>query len=111
MEAFVLSNKANPTWRCPVCNNPTNYEHLFIDEFFENIIKEVGVDEERESVKIYKDGTWELFDIEYNSNHSESDSDSDQPAFKKRKLNLSNNILISNVNTSNISSKVIDLTL
>ena len=111
MESFILLNKTNPGWKCPVCGVLANCDNLVVDEFLLQILHEVGPDEERESVKLAQDGTWELFDIEYNNNHSASESESeDEQPRKIQKLTASSDI--ATPTTFNPPSPVIiDLTL
>jgi len=117
LDSFVESNKASPTWKCPVCFIHTQYDDLSVDEYFSQILEKIKDDEERESIKIFKDGEWEFIDSEFTSNHSSSDDDDDDdatspPPTKSRKLSSHHLIAHSKeFDLSAQSSNLIDLTL
>ncbi|KAK1420215.1 hypothetical protein QVD17_21625 [Tagetes erecta] len=53
---FIEANSIEPTWKCPVCNNPVCYPDIRIDQDFLKILNEVPDDVN--DVMISDDGSW-----------------------------------------------------
>ena len=61
MDTFLQLNKRNPKWKCPVCSKIIYFNNLFIDQYFANILKEIGDNEDEESIQIFPDSSWRFF--------------------------------------------------
>ncbi|CAO1625726.1 unnamed protein product [Sympodiomycopsis kandeliae] len=57
---FFMSNEQSPTWNCPHCNKTIQPDDLFIDGYFEDIVKRVPDDED--AVDFEQDGSWRTKD-------------------------------------------------
>lgn len=76
LETYLLMNQTDPSWNCPVCNKHVPHDRLVVDQYFVEILKQVGSDDVAESIKMDENGKWEVFSIEF-GDHSESDDDDD----------------------------------
>lgn len=57
---FFMSNEQAPTWQCPHCSKILNPEELFIDGYFEDILRKVS--EYEDAVDVDADGSWRTRD-------------------------------------------------
>ncbi|CAO1628889.1 unnamed protein product [Parajaminaea phylloscopi] len=57
---FFMSNEQAPTWQCPHCSKALKPEDLFIDGYFEDILRKVP--EGEDAVDVDADGTWRTRD-------------------------------------------------
>ncbi|CZT05813.1 related to E3 SUMO-protein ligase pli1 [Rhynchosporium agropyri] len=56
--SYLQLQEQGPTWLCPICNNPAPFEHLAVDEYVQNILKQTS--KSIDQVIIQPDGKWEL---------------------------------------------------
>lgn len=75
LETYLLMNKAQPNWECPVCSKKTLTDDLIVDEYMKEILNIVGDDEVAESIKMDENGKWELFKIEFGDHSSDSEDE------------------------------------
>ena len=76
-------NKSNPSWSCPSCAVQTPWSELIVDEYMQSILVAVGSEDIGESIQLQKDGTWALFQVQFDD-HSESDSEEEPSKLSKR---------------------------
>lgn len=57
---YFMSNEQSPTWTCPHCSKTLRPEDLFIDGYFDDILKRVPEDED--NVEVDPDGSWHTRD-------------------------------------------------
>jgi hypothetical protein len=74
LETYLVLNKNTNSWKCPICSCSATIDHLFVDDYMFSILREVGSDDNGESVKINKTGEWDIFEVD-TGDHSESDDD------------------------------------
>lgn len=51
---FLMMNEQRPSWICPVCNKPSEFEYLRVDEYFTEILEQCTSEE----VQLLEDGSW-----------------------------------------------------
>lgn len=71
-EDFLQLQEQAPTWTCPICSKPAQWEHLVVDRFVQHILENTKRDTEQ--VTIEPNGTWHLLKSE----------DDDQPESERR---------------------------
>jgi len=61
LQAFISSNKIEPTWSCPICKKPCHLADLKIDSFLLFIINSLNVPKDCVEIKLYANGKWEPY--------------------------------------------------
>jgi len=59
---FLALQEQAPTWTCPICNKPAQWENLVFDQFVQEILRNTAQDTEQ--VTIEPDGRWHLIKTE-----------------------------------------------
>ncbi|KAK5947877.1 E3 SUMO-protein ligase pli1 [Knufia fluminis] len=82
---YLALQEQAPTWTCPICNRPAQWDNLVYDQFVEEILRNTHKDIEQ--VTIEPDGRWHVIKTEEDepkpktpnpfSNHHDSDDDDD----------------------------------
>jgi len=55
---FLMMNEQRPSWVCPVCNKPSEFEYLRVDKYFLEILQQC----KGEEVELFEDGTWKSYE-------------------------------------------------
>ncbi|KAK6633301.1 hypothetical protein RUM44_003902 [Polyplax serrata] len=71
---FLQMNEKKPTWICPVCDNPAEYDKLFLDGYFESILSCERLPSDVNEIEVHSDGSWSSVRIKIEENISESES-------------------------------------
>ncbi|KAJ3414731.1 SUMO ligase siz1, partial [Chytridiales sp. JEL 0842] len=83
LESFLLLNETHPTWTCPTCSNIVAFKDIFVDGYFEELLRSAASDKRGvETVEIQTDGTWTLQappEAESCEDSSDSDDESRNP--------------------------------
>ncbi|KAH0540521.1 hypothetical protein KQX54_017954 [Cotesia glomerata] len=58
---FLQMNEYKSAWNCPICNEPTSFEDIVIDGYFDDILKSSKLKPETNEVKLRRDGSWDNF--------------------------------------------------
>lgn len=67
LQAFISSNKIEPTWMCPICMNPCSLADLKIDSFLSFIINSINVPKTCEEIELYANGKWKACSLDNDS--------------------------------------------
>ncbi|GLH13701.1 E3 SUMO-protein ligase PIAS1 [Gryllus bimaculatus] len=80
---YLQMNEKKPTWTCPVCQGPAEFDNLVIDSFFTKILKSEKINDSKE-IQLHLDGSWTFL------------ADKQQP---QNKLNTCVNIKVKDFNS------------
>ncbi|XP_057324410.1 E3 SUMO-protein ligase PIAS4-A-like [Microplitis mediator] len=58
---FLKMNELKAKWNCPICNKPTSYDDLVIDDYFNEILSSSKLKPDVNEVQLFKDGSWDNF--------------------------------------------------
>lgn len=79
---YLALQEQAPTWTCPICSRPAQWEHLVFDYYVKDILE--NTHEDTEQVTIEPNGKWHLIKNEESqerpnpsTNHNDSDDDDD----------------------------------
>ncbi|KAE8268933.1 hypothetical protein A4X09_0g3409 [Tilletia walkeri] len=64
-DTFFQLNEQTPSWNCPVCNNGINADDLILDQFVEDILKQVP--EDQDAIVVEPDASWHTEDGKFRS--------------------------------------------
>lgn len=59
---FILMNEKKPTWLCPTCNKPCNYDDIQIESYFLDIVSSPTLPDSCKEIEILADGTWRVYE-------------------------------------------------
>lgn len=90
---FLLMNEKKPSWMCPVCDRPAEYNRLIIDGLFSDVIANAP---DATEIELTKDGRWHVTKTE--------EVDDDTPCHSPNPDNAVEE------SSGNMDSSVIDLT-
>ncbi|KAL4104149.1 hypothetical protein QTP88_019462 [Uroleucon formosanum] len=57
-ETFILLNKKNPKWMCPICNKSCLYDDIQILNYFFEIISSLSFRDDVNVIEVLADGSW-----------------------------------------------------
>lgn len=79
---YLQMNEKKPTWICPVCSKPAQFQDLMIDGMFMNILRDAPP--QSTEIQFHEDGSWSPItkNDDIKKDHSMSD-DGSQPPTKK----------------------------
>jgi len=57
---FILMNEKRPTWMCPICNKPSMYDDLKIDNYFLEVVTSPRLNDSNNEIEVLANGTWRV---------------------------------------------------
>ncbi|XP_034482266.1 E3 SUMO-protein ligase PIAS1-like [Drosophila innubila] len=91
---YLQMNDHRPSWKCPVCNKPAIFGNLFIDGYFQNVLKSTLRKPNVTKIQLHPDGSWSsktTVDLTIKDSDDDDDDDDENIPPAKRSQSLAAN--------------------